>query len=449
MLDVGWGDLIDYLGDDPNTHSIVIAMETVGDARGFLSAAREVALTKPIIVIKPGRTEPSARIVAVARPGSSAESDEVLEAAFRRGGVLRAHTIADVFYLADVLAKQPRPRGSRLAIVTNARGPGHLAVDALVGQGGSLAELAPEPVAGLGAILLAAAVAAGPTPSTSAATPTPRGSPAPSGIAAVSRDPGTDGVLVILAPQAQTDPTGLPRRSAPVRPEPPEADPGVVDGRRRGRRRRRDPESGRHPRPSRTPTPPPASSPRWPATTTTSGPCTRRPPSPPNRPTTPPGRPRGDAIHQPGPGSTGGPSWTRSSRSAASSPRTGWRWWPPASPPTEDEAVAAAEAIGFPVALKLYSRTIASGSEVGGVRLDLGDAEGVRAAFGGSRRRSPQIEGGGHMLGVSVQPMVRTDARSSWPSPAGSTRSSARSSVFGAGGALAEVYRDRSLACRP
>ncbi|MBU6402776.1 MAG: CoA-binding protein, partial [Verrucomicrobia bacterium] len=125
MLDVGWGDLIYYLGDDPNTKSIVIYMETIGDARSFLSAAREVALTKPIIVIKVGRSQAAAK-AAASHTGSLTGSDEVLEAAFRRVGVLRVDTIAELFDMAEVLAKQPRPRGPRLTIVTNAGGPGAL-----------------------------------------------------------------------------------------------------------------------------------------------------------------------------------------------------------------------------------------------------------------------------------------------------------------------------------
>ncbi len=113
MLDVGWGDLIDYLGDDPDTHSIVIYMESIGDARSFLSAAREVSLTKPVIVIKAGRTAAAAQ-AAASHTGSLTGSDEVLDAAFRRSGVLRVDRIADLFYMAEVLAKQPRPRGPRL-----------------------------------------------------------------------------------------------------------------------------------------------------------------------------------------------------------------------------------------------------------------------------------------------------------------------------------------------
>src|SRR4051794_10808829 len=142
MVDVGWGDLIHYLGDDPKTRSIVLYMETIGDARSFLSAAREVALTKPIIVIKAGRTEAAAK-AAASHTGSLAGSDEVLDSAFERCGVLRLNSLADVFYMVEVLAKQPRPNGPRLTILTNAGGPGVLATDALIAAGGELAVLTP------------------------------------------------------------------------------------------------------------------------------------------------------------------------------------------------------------------------------------------------------------------------------------------------------------------
>ena len=111
MLDVGWGDLIYYLGDDPNTKSIVIYMETIGDARAFLSAAREVALTKPIIVIKPGRTEAAAK-AAASHTGSLTGSDEVL----RRRVPARAACCAwtpfpNCSTWPKCSAKQPRPQG--------------------------------------------------------------------------------------------------------------------------------------------------------------------------------------------------------------------------------------------------------------------------------------------------------------------------------------------------
>src|SRR5438477_10644267 len=152
MLDVDWGDLIDYLGNDPRTQSIVMYMESVGQARSFLSAAREISLNKPINVIKAGRTEAAAH-AAASHTGALTGSDEVLEAAFRRCGVLRVNAIADLFYMAEVLAKQPRPKGPRLAIVTNAGGPGVLAADALISLGGELASLSAESMAALNQIL--------------------------------------------------------------------------------------------------------------------------------------------------------------------------------------------------------------------------------------------------------------------------------------------------------
>ena len=152
MLDVGWGDLIDYLAEDPSTQSIVIYMESIGDAKAFLSAARAAALRKPILVIKAGRTAAAAKAVA-SHTGTLTGSDDVLEAAFRRAGVVRVGSIGELFSMADVLAKQPRPAGPRLTIVTNAGGPGVLATDALIAGGGELAQPTPASLAALEAAL--------------------------------------------------------------------------------------------------------------------------------------------------------------------------------------------------------------------------------------------------------------------------------------------------------
>src|SRR5215471_11202737 len=211
MLDVGWGDLIQYLGDDPATRSIAIYMESVGDARSFLSAAREVALSKPIIAIKPGRTEAASK-AAASHTGALTGSDEVLDAAFHRCGVLRVNTIAELFYLAEALDKQPRPAGPRLTIVTNAGGPGVLATDTLLSEGGKLAELAPETIAKLDAIL---------PPHWSHQNPIDvLGDAGPERYAEAAKiaaaDPATDGLLAILAPTGLADPTVIAERLAPL-----------------------------------------------------------------------------------------------------------------------------------------------------------------------------------------------------------------------------------------
>jgi acetyl coenzyme A synthetase (ADP forming)-like protein len=201
MLDLDWGDLIRHLGNDPHTKSIVIYMESIGDARSFLSAAREVALSKPIIVLKAGETEAAARAVA-AHTGCLSGSDEVLSAAFRRTGVLRVRSIESLFYMADILSKQPPPRGPRLTILTNAGGPGVLATDALSTGGGELAQPSDETLDALDELLPAHWSHANPI-DVSDADPE-RYTRA---IEIVGRDRNSDGLLVILTPQAMTDPT--------------------------------------------------------------------------------------------------------------------------------------------------------------------------------------------------------------------------------------------------
>jgi len=202
MLDVGWGDLIDYLGQDDATESIVIYMESIGDARSALSAAREVALRKPIIVIKAGRTAAAAH-AAASHTGALTGSDEVLDAAFRRSGVLRVERISDLFYMAEVLAKQPRPKGNRLTIITNAGGPGVLATDALIGFGGELAEVSEATISELNKILPSAWSHSNPVDVLGDATPELYAKT----LEIVGKDENTDGTLVILTPQAMTDPT--------------------------------------------------------------------------------------------------------------------------------------------------------------------------------------------------------------------------------------------------
>src|SRR6516225_1720426 len=211
MVDVGWGDLIYHLGNDPKTRSIVIYMETIGNARSFLSAAREVALNKPIIVIKPGRTAAAAK-AAASHTGSLTGSDEVLESAFRRCGVLRVATIAALFYMAEVLSKQPRPQGPRLTIVTNAGGPGVLATDALITGGGELADLTPETIEAYNAVLPPTWSHNNPVDIIGDASPERYAK----ALEIAAKDKNSDGLLVILTPQAMTDPTRIAEQLKPL-----------------------------------------------------------------------------------------------------------------------------------------------------------------------------------------------------------------------------------------
>ncbi|OPX97753.1 MAG: Acetyltransferase Pat [Syntrophorhabdus sp. PtaB.Bin006] len=152
MIDVDFGDMIDFLGDDEATRSILIYMEGVGNARKFMSAARAFARRKPIIILKPGRFEESAR-AAHSHTGAMAGDDAVYEAAFRRAGVVRVGEIAELFDAAQVLDSKRLPAGPRLAIVTSAGGPGVMATDALIHLGGELAGLSDASMEQLNALL--------------------------------------------------------------------------------------------------------------------------------------------------------------------------------------------------------------------------------------------------------------------------------------------------------
>lgn len=207
MLDVNWGDLIYHLGDDPHTRSILLYLESIGDARSFLSAAREVALTKPIIVIKVGRTEAAAK-AAASHTGALTGSDEVCDAAFRRAGVLRVNTIGELFNIADLLGKQPRATGPRLAIVTNGGGPAVLATDMLIASGGKNAALSSESLAALDRVLPSHWSHGNPVDVIGDAD-AERYARA---VEIVSRDDGNDGVLVVLTPQAVTPPVEVAKK---------------------------------------------------------------------------------------------------------------------------------------------------------------------------------------------------------------------------------------------
>ena len=212
MVDVGWGDLIYHLGNDPKTRS---HRHLHGDHR-----QRPLASFRPRA--KWRSTSPSssssraaraaAAKAAASHTGSLTGSDEVLEAAFRRSGVLRVNNIADLFYMAEVLSKQPSPKGPRLTIVTNAGGPGVLATDALIMGGGELAELSPETMEAYNAVLPATWSHNNPVDIIGDASPERYAK----ALEIAAKDPNSDGMLVILTPQAMTDPTQIAEQLKPL-----------------------------------------------------------------------------------------------------------------------------------------------------------------------------------------------------------------------------------------
>ncbi|MEX2524764.1 MAG: bifunctional acetate--CoA ligase family protein/GNAT family N-acetyltransferase [Gammaproteobacteria bacterium] len=150
--DVDFGDLLDYLGNDPTTSGILLYIESIKEARKFMSAARATARNKPVIVIKSGREKEGAK-AATSHTGALAGSDDVFATAIRRAGMLRVYTIEDLFGAVETLARARRVRGNRLAILTNGGGPGVLATDALINGGGRLAEFSEQTIGDLDKVL--------------------------------------------------------------------------------------------------------------------------------------------------------------------------------------------------------------------------------------------------------------------------------------------------------
>ena len=439
MLDVGWGDLITYFGDDPHTKSIVCYMESVGAARKFLSAAREVSLTKPIIILKVGRTDAAAK-AAASHTGALTGSDAVLDAAFRRVGVLRVANIEELFDMAEVLAKQPRPRGSRLAIVTNAGGPGALATDALVANGAQIATLTPATVEALNAFL---------PPHWSHGNPIDiLGDADPhryvQAVNLAAKDPDTDGVLVVLTPQAMTDAAGTAERLKPFarcegKPILASWMGGAAVEAGEAILNTTDIPTFKYPdRAAR------AFELMWRYSNRLR--ALYETPSLPTDPATLDRRNAAEKVIQ---------IAVRASRTLLTEVESkevlaAYRinTVPTHVSLTEDDAVERAQSLGFPVVLKLFSETVTHKTDVGGVQLDLRNATAVRHAWHAIQSSVSEKAGKEHFLGVTVQPMIKRDG---YELILGSSVDPQFGPVlaFGAGGQLVEVLKDTALGLPP
>lgn len=446
MLDVDWGDLITHLGDDPETHSIVIYMEAIGDARAFLSAAREVALTKPIVLIKGGRSSEAAR-AAASHTGALAGSDQVLDAALRRCGVLRVNQLSDLFELADVLGKQPlRPQGPRLTIVTNAGGPGVLATDALVLSGGTLATLQSDTIAALDQVLPPQWSHANPIDILGDADPERYARAVEIALA----DPGSDGLLVILTPQAMTDPLATAerlRQLAAGSRKPLVASwmggadvTGAVDLLNQAGIATNDyPDAAAR-----------LFTTLWRHTYNLRGvyetpsllPEDERDPAHHDG-----GRSRGVAVLE---------QARRQGRELLSEVEAKQVLASHGIPVLEtrlakslEEALDASATIGYPVVLKLHSERITHKSDVGGVWLDLGGPEAVRHAWETMARTIPERCGPEAFAGVSVQAMLPSHGALELIVGSSLDPQFGPVILFGSGGTLVEVQRDSAVALPP
>jgi acetyltransferase len=438
-LDVDFGDLIDFLGEDERTRSIVLYLESVTNARKFMTAARAFARTKPIVAYKAGRF-PESAAAAASHTGAMAAADDVYAAAFQRAGIARIDRIGDIFDVVDLIGRQRKPRGPRLAVVTNAGGPGVIATDALIGAGGVLAGLREETRAQLDEIL---------PPQWSHGNPVDvlgdaRSKRFARAIEIVAQDSGVDAILVIVTPQAMTNPTSIAKAVGRVAGE---IKQPILAAWLGGRSMAEGIEALNEAGVATFPTPEQAVQAfmtlmdyarnlevlyETPREINVSLPVARAEL-----------RERyaallGDAQ------TTLGEDTAKQLLAAYGIPVTS-----PQPCATADEAVAAAQTIGYPVVMKVHSPDITHKTDVGGVMLDLADAEAVRAAFariiGAARTHAPNAR----LAGVTVQPQVRM--RHGVELILGTRRDPVFGSVImvGLGGTAAELFDDRAIGFPP
>lgn len=436
MIDVDWGDLIDYFGNDPATQSILIYMESIGNARSFLSAARAVSLTKPIVLIKAGRSAESAK-AAASHTGALAGSDEAFNAAVRRVGILRVDTIAELFNVTEALAKQPRPKGPRLMIMTNAGGPGVIATDALIASGGQLAEVSPSSMEALNQILPAPWSHNNPVDILGDADAQRYAK----SMEIVSKDPGADGILVILTPQDMTDAAGSASQMKAFA----KLDKPVLASWMGAKSVAKGdqilteegiPSFAFPDMACRT------FSLMWKYTDNLSGiyevPSSVDLESVDSQKIT-------KIIEQ-------ARKEHRTILDEVESKQVLEAYHIPCTPTlaahSAKEAAALAKKIGFPVVLKVYSRTITHKTDVGGVKLNLANEEAVEKAYKDIYESVKRIAGEHQFQGVTVQPMIKQEG---YELILGSTIDEQFGPVilFGSGGQLVEVYKDRALAIPP
>jgi acetyltransferase len=443
MLDVDLGDVIDYLALDRQTRSIILYVESVTGPRKFMSAARAAARSKPIIVYKAGRFAASAK-AAVSHTGAMAGEDAVYDAAFRRAGLVRVERIEDAFATAELLARERRVRRGRLAIVTNAGGPGVMAADALLARDGALAEPKPETLAALDAAL---------PPAWSHGNPIDVLGDAPpqrfqDAVKVVLDDTDVDAVLVVLTPQATTDAAGtadavLDARRARAKVGAPKpilaawmGGHSVREGLERlaagGVATYAYPEQAigafmnlvSYSRNLETLHETPRT---IPVSFTLD---------------------RARAKELMGPVLAEGPAVLSEALSKTLLDAYEIPVTKPLPALTADDAVAAAEHIGYPVVLKVRSPEITHKTDVGGVELDLADAAQVQAAYdrivASVREHQPEAD----VQGVTIQPQVRSTG---YELVLGARKDATFGAVIllGAGGVAAELQRDQALGLPP
>jgi acetyltransferase len=437
--DIDFGEIIDYLANDPKTDHILLYIEGIRDARRFLSGLRAAARVKPIIVMKVGR-HPAGSRAAVSHTGAIVGTDDVFDAAVTRAGVVRVGSVGQLVAAAQALASRVRPQGDRLAVITNGGGPGVMAADLAADLSLSLAELSAATVEALHRAL---------PEHWSHGNPIDLIGDAGSeryraAVSACLADEGVDGILVILTPQAMTDAEGTAR--------------AVVDASRGASKplvacwmgeasvvpARKLLQDASIPV-FRTPDPAVEMFAHLAAYYRNQRALLQTP---------------GPLAHQAAPDVKGARlvidtalSEGRSVLSETESKALLAAFHVPIAQTvlagSARDAMLMAQEIGFPVAMKIDSPDIAHKSDVGGVRLNLMDAEAVRSAYRQMMeevgRKGPEAR----LKGVTVEPMIsRPNGRELI---VGVIRDSVfgPAITFGMGGKAVEVLRDRAVALPP
>jgi acetyltransferase len=439
MLDVSMADLIDYFGSATDTRSIILYIESVAQAREFMSAARAFARVKPIVAFKSGRFAESAQ-AAASHTGAMAGVDAVYEAAFQRAGIERIFEIEDMFDCAEILARQQHAKGDRLTIITNAGGPGVMTTDALIARDGELAELSPETLDQLNEALPPFWSRNNPVDVLGDAPPTRFAKAAE----IVLNDANTDAVLVILTPQAMTDPTATATAIAAVAKK---AHKPVLAAWMGGTLVRRGieilSEAG-----IPTYTSPEKAVRAFMHLVSYARNLEILHETPRDMPvefTFDRQRLRGvfDTLLSEGTEILS-ENVSKALLEAYEIPVT-----KPYLARTQDDAVALGKDIGFPVVMKIHSPDITHKTDVGGVALNLNSEEALRKAHDKMMKRVEERVPDAHVVGVTVQQMV------TWVNQFELIIGMKKDPVFGAvimvgtGGTAAEVFRDRALALPP
>ena len=440
MADVDFGDMLDYLASDPETRAILLYVEMITSARKFMSAGRAAARMKPVIVVKAGRHAEGAR-AAASHTGALAGTDAVYDTAFRRAGMLRVLRLEELFDAVQTLAVAQRPRGDRLAILTNGGGAGVLATDALIDLGGRLAELAPETIGRLDQALPATWPRANPVDIIGDA-PAQRYAEA---LEVIMQDKGVDGVVVLNCPTAVTSPKDAAQAVAEVvakRKQPPVltswlGDRAALEARQlfaeRGIPTYDMPEDAvgafmqmvayRRNQEILMQTPASLIEELEPDTPAAQAIIAR-------------------AL-------AAGRSWLTEVEGKEILMAYGVPVTPTRLAGSPQEAAALAAEIDGPVALKIVSPDILHKSDIGGVALDLVGPAHVEEAAAAMLERIGRAAPEAQLTGLSVQPMIRRPGAYELIVGVTTDRQFGPMLLFGHGGTAVEVINDRALALPP